>query len=88
MKAQFIFLALGIWTSSAPQPRKLFHEHFEDFAYLIMEEVGDEINEMALQYFAFEEFQASINYIVTRNFRDLIYEMEDLPVFKAVGILL
>lgn len=61
MKVQFIVLALGILNSSAPQPRTLFHEHFEDFGNLIMEEVGDEINQMALQYLALEEFQASIH---------------------------
>ncbi|CAH2094641.1 unnamed protein product [Euphydryas editha] len=84
MKVAVIILALVALGYSAPQPRVLFHEHFMDFTNIIMEEVGQEINELAEQYLQFEEFQVSIDYLGTPNFRNLVYEMEDLPEFKAV----
>ncbi|XP_045453292.1 uncharacterized protein LOC123662493 [Melitaea cinxia] len=84
MKFAITFLALVALSYAAPQPRKLFHEHFEDFTDVIVEEVGQELNELMEQYLQFDEFLVSLNYLVTPNFRNLVYEMEDLPEFKAV----
>lgn len=85
MKFAITFLALVALSYAAPQPRKLFHEHFEDFTDVIVEEVGQELNELMEQYLQFDEFLVSLNYLVTPNFRNLVYEMEDLPEFKAVS---
>ncbi|CAG9565377.1 unnamed protein product [Danaus chrysippus] len=84
MKITITLLALVALAYSAPQPRKLFHEHYEDFIYLIMEEAGEDIQELAAQYVQFEEFRVSLNYMQTSDFKNLVYEMEDLPEFKAV----
>ncbi|XP_046971381.1 uncharacterized protein LOC124538381 [Vanessa cardui] len=84
MKVAIAFLALVAVACSAPQPRALFHEYFEEFSRIIGEEAGDDINHLLEHYLEFEEFQASLDYLVTPNFRNLVYEMEDLPEFKAV----
>ncbi|XP_050354433.1 uncharacterized protein LOC126776175 [Nymphalis io] len=84
MKVAFVFLALVAACSSAPQSRVLFHEHFEDFMQVILDEVTDDLNHLLEHYLEFEEFQKSLDYLVTPNFRNLVYEMEDLPEFKAV----
>ncbi|XP_047537166.1 uncharacterized protein LOC125071120 [Vanessa atalanta] len=84
MKVAIAFLALVAVACSAPQPRVLFHEHFEEFSRLIGDEAGDDLSHLVEHYLEFEEFQASLDYLVTPNFRNLVYEMEDLPEFKAV----
>lgn len=85
MKVAITFLALVALGYAAPQPRKLFHEHYEDFADLVMEEAGHDINHILEHYLEFEEFLATLEYLGTANFRDLVFEMEDLPEFKAVS---
>ncbi|XP_059053322.1 uncharacterized protein LOC131847704 [Achroia grisella] len=84
MKACFVLLALVAVACSAPQQRKLFHEHFEDFLIVIGESAGQELTELAEKYFEFEEFRATIDYIASTDFKNLVYEMESLPEFKAV----
>ncbi|CAB3246026.1 unnamed protein product [Arctia plantaginis] len=84
MKQAVIVLAvLGI-AFSAPQPRKQFSEHVSEFLNIIEEEAGDEIYNLMQQYLEFEEFRTALAYTRSTNFRDLIYEMEDLPEFNAV----
>lgn len=85
MKVALTFLALVALGFSAPQPRKLFHEHWEDFTKLIVDEVGDDLEHILEHYLEFEEFQASLDYLITADFRNIVYEMEDLPEFKAVS---
>lgn len=87
MKAALVFLTLVALGSSAPQPRKLFHEHFDDFIEIIQNEVISELNELVAQYSESEEFQKTVQYVMTSDFKELIYEMEALPEFKAVSIL-
>ncbi|XP_032521280.1 uncharacterized protein LOC116773029 [Danaus plexippus] len=84
MKITVTLLALVALAYSAPQPRKLFHEHYEDFIDIIMEEAGKDLQELAAEYVQFEEFRVSLNYMQTSEFKNLVYEMEDLPEFKAV----
>nr|XP_026489616.1 uncharacterized protein LOC113396058 [Vanessa tameamea] len=84
MKVAIAFLALVAVACSAPQPRVLFHEHFEEFSRLIGDEAADDLNHLVEHYLEFEEFQMSLDYLITPNFRNLVYEMEDLPEFKAV----
>jgi hypothetical protein len=84
---RLIFVALFSVALAAPQPRKLFHEHYDDFIGLIEKEVGSELEALASQYLEFEEFITALTYMGTPAFKDLIYEMEDLPEFKAVSIL-
>lgn len=87
MKAALVFLGLIALGFSAPQPRKLFHEHFDDFMEIIVNEAGQQINELQDQYINMEEFQNTIDYITNADFAQLIFEMESLPEFKAVSIL-
>ncbi|XP_038206882.1 uncharacterized protein LOC119828713 [Zerene cesonia] len=84
MKAAFILLALFNLGLAAPQVRKSFHEHFDDFLDIILEESGDEIEHVMEHYLEFDEFRASFEYVSTKDFNQLIHEMEDLPEFKAV----
>ncbi|CAH2094642.1 unnamed protein product [Euphydryas editha] len=84
MKVAVIILALVALGYTAPQPRVLFHEHFMDFINVIVEENDEKMDELVEQYMQFEEFQVSIDYLGTPNFRNLVHEMEDLPEFKAV----
>nr|AMY63171.1 single domain major allergen protein [Antheraea yamamai] len=84
MKVAFIVLALSGLAFSAPQPKKLFHEHFEDFMDLIVAEVGEELSSLSEQYIQYDEFLVSANYLISSNFKDLVYEMEFLPEFQAV----
>ncbi|CAH2045578.1 unnamed protein product, partial [Iphiclides podalirius] len=84
MKFAIVFLSILALSFSAPQPRKLFHEHAEDFLDLIFEESFDEITHIMEHYLEFEEFTRSLDYIRTSNFKDLVYEMESLPEFKAM----
>lgn len=88
MKVAITFLALVALSYAAPQPRKLFHEHFEDFMNVIIEEVDDELGELLEQYMQFDEFKVSLAYLASPNFRNLVYEMEDLPEFKAVSTVI
>lgn len=85
MKIAVVLLTFVALSCSAPQPRKLFHEHFEDFIYVIIEETGEELEAIAETYLQFDEFVASVNYLQTANFRDLVFEMESLPEFIAVS---
>lgn len=85
MKVAFFLLALVSLSCAAPQPRKIFHEHFDDFINIILEEIGDDIEKLAEQYMEFDEFIRSIEYLTTQNFRNLVYEMEALPEFEAVS---
>ncbi|KAL0819733.1 hypothetical protein ABMA28_007782 [Loxostege sticticalis] len=79
-----VLLALVAVAFAAPQPKKIFHENFDDFMELIGQEAGDELEDIIDRYFEFEEFRKTIDYIKTANFKDLVYEMESLPEFKAV----
>ncbi|KAL4709836.1 hypothetical protein ACJJTC_000323 [Scirpophaga incertulas] len=79
-----ILLATLSLAVAAPQPRKVFHENFEDFVHLIETTVGDEIEHLLYHYLEFEEFLATVNYLSEANFKKLMYEMEELPEFKAV----
>lgn len=88
MKVAALVLALVAFVASAPQPRKDFHDHFADFVTIISEEVGSEIEHVFEHYLEFEEFQAAVEYIKTANFKELILEMESLPQFQAVSILI
>lgn len=85
MKVAFALLGLVALAYSAPQARKSFHEHYEDFIDLIMDEAGHDIAHLMEHYVEFEEFQAGLEYMVSKDFKDLLYEMEDLPEFKAVS---
>lgn len=84
MKGAFFLLGLVALSSAAPQPRKVFHEHFEDFITLIIEEVGDDLDALGQQYVNFDDFLNAFEYLSTQNFRNLVYEMESLPEFTAV----
>ncbi|CAG4986660.1 unnamed protein product [Colias eurytheme] len=84
MKVALFLLALVTLGLAAPQARKSFHEHFDDFMDLILEESGDEIKHLMEHYLEFDEFRASLDYASTKDFNQLIHEMEDLPEFKAV----
>ncbi|KAJ8713957.1 hypothetical protein PYW08_007577 [Mythimna loreyi] len=84
MKQALVVLALVGLAFCAPQPRKLFHEHVEDFIDVIDEEVGQDIQELMDQYVEFDEFWQALEYMRTNNFKDLVYEMESLPEFVAV----
>ncbi|XP_072929503.1 protein G12-like [Epargyreus clarus] len=84
MKVAVVLLAVLALGFSAPQPRKLFHEHFDDFMNIIFEEAGDDLDHLFEHYIEFEEFRASLDYVQTTNFKELVYEMESLPEFKAV----
>lgn len=86
MKVFLVFLVLVALGSSAPQPRKLFHEHVDDFIEIIIREVQSELDELVAQYSESEEFQKTLQYVTTSDFKQLIYEMEALPEFKAVSI--
>ncbi|KAM3962489.1 uncharacterized protein ACR2FA_003393 [Aphomia sociella] len=84
MKAVLILLALVSLGCAAPQQRKVFHENVEDFLSIIQENIGQELLELMFQYHEFEEFQVSVTFMRTANFKALINEMESLPEFKAV----
>ncbi|XP_068619107.1 protein G12-like [Battus philenor] len=84
MKVAIILLSIVSLSFSAPQPRKIFHEHAEDFLELIMQESNDEIMQIFESYLEFEEFTKSLDYMTTSDFKQLVYEMESLPEFKAV----
>ncbi|CAG4953512.1 unnamed protein product [Parnassius apollo] len=84
MKVAIILVCLFSLSFSAPQARKIFHEHAEDFLDLILDEAGHEISELFDHYIEFEEFRKSLDYMRTSNFKNLVYEMESLPEFKAV----
>lgn len=88
MKVVALLLVFVAFAASAPQPRKDFHEHFEDFITIIMNEAGQEIEHVFEHYLEFEEFEAAIEYIKTANFKELIFEMESLPQFQAVSIII
>ena len=85
MKQALVVLALVGLAFSAPQPRKLFHEHVEEFLDIIMEEAGPEMQHLTEHYIEFEEFVQALDYMRTNNFKDLVYEMESLPEFVAVS---
>ncbi|XP_023940012.2 uncharacterized protein LOC112047215 [Bicyclus anynana] len=84
MKIFVTFLAVLALGYSAPQPRQLFHEHYEEFIDLIQEEALDELYELGAQYLQYDEFQAGIDYIMSPRFGNLVYEMEDIPEFRAM----
>ncbi|XP_013183065.2 uncharacterized protein LOC106129135 [Amyelois transitella] len=84
MKFAIVLLGLVSLAFSAPQPRKVFHENVEDFLNLINDVAGEELFELMEHYAEFEEFWVSINYLTTADFKNLVYEMESLPEFKAV----
>ncbi|XP_053613868.1 uncharacterized protein jtb [Plodia interpunctella] len=84
MKVAVVFLALIAVGFAAPQPRKLFHEHVEDFLELINEEAGQDLEELFEHYIEFDAFWVALDYLRTADFRNLIYEMESLPEFRAV----
>ncbi|XP_063627664.1 uncharacterized protein LOC134799206 [Cydia splendana] len=84
MKVAACLLALVALAASAPQPRKDFHEHFQDFLDLIIQEAGEELGELRATYEQFDEFNAAINYVQSAGFKELIVEMESLPEFQAV----
>ncbi|KAF9823846.1 hypothetical protein SFRURICE_013383 [Spodoptera frugiperda] len=84
MKQALVVLALVGLAFSAPQTRKLFHEHVEDFLDIIMDEAGHEIEHLNEHYLEYDEFWTALDYMRTNNFKDLVYEMESLPEFVAV----
>ncbi|XP_028176213.1 uncharacterized protein LOC114364307 [Ostrinia furnacalis] len=79
-----VLFALVAVAFAAPQPRKVFHENFEDFIDLIFDEAGHDLDHLMEHYLEFEEFTQTLDYLATNNFKNLIYEMEELPEFKAV----
>jgi hypothetical protein len=83
---RLILFALFSIALAIPQPRKLFHEHFEDFMDMIQEEVGPEIDYISSTYVDSADFMGAINYMFTPKFKDLIYEMEEIPEFLAVSL--
>ncbi|KPI92374.1 hypothetical protein RR46_13595 [Papilio xuthus] len=83
MKVAIVLFSVLALSLSAPQPRKIFHENAEDFLDLIYEEAGHEMMHLVEHYIKFEEFTKSLDYMATPNFRNLVYEMESLPEFKA-----
>ncbi|XP_063367309.1 uncharacterized protein LOC134655777 [Cydia amplana] len=84
MKVVACLLALVTLAASAPQPRKDFHEHFEDFLDLIFQEAGEQMEELRATYQQFDEFNAAMNYVQTAGFKEIVLEMESLPEFQAV----
>ncbi|CAG4986664.1 unnamed protein product [Colias eurytheme] len=84
MKAALVFLTVLALGLAIPQPRKVFHEHFNDFLDLIFDEAGHDIEHLMEHYQEFEEFNAALDYLKTKDFNNLVHEMEDLPEFKAV----
>ncbi|KAJ8723988.1 hypothetical protein PYW07_007968 [Mythimna separata] len=84
MKQALVVLALVVLALSVPQPRKLFHEHVEDFLDVIIQEVDEEMAELMEQYIEYDEYLQAVEYMRTNNFKDLVYEMEALPEFQAV----
>jgi hypothetical protein len=84
--SRLLLFALFSVALAAPQPRKLFHEHYDDFAALVRKEVGPQRQALSSQYMEFEEFKTAMDYMSTPAFKNLIFEMEDLPEFKAVSI--
>ncbi|XP_037876368.2 uncharacterized protein LOC101743760 [Bombyx mori] len=84
MKVAIVFMGLIALGFSVPRPKKSFVENFGDFLDIIKDEAGNDIDNLFEQYIEFEEFRRSLDYLTTKDFRDLIYEMEDLPEFKAV----
>ncbi|KAL0819745.1 hypothetical protein ABMA28_007793 [Loxostege sticticalis] len=82
MKVLFLF-ALVVIAFAAPQPKKIFHEHVDDFLEIIYDEAGVELEQIMIQYVDFEEFQKTLAYVASANYKDLVYEMEAIPEFKA-----
>lgn len=78
----FSLIGLGF---AAPQPKKLFHEHFDEFMNIIVEDAGGELDHILSHYLEYDEFLASLDYMKTNNFRNLVDEMEHLPEFQAVS---
>ncbi|XP_050669594.1 uncharacterized protein LOC126968609 [Leptidea sinapis] len=83
MKSSVIFLSLLVLGLAMPQPRKTFLENVDDFMDLIIVEALPEMAQLN-NYMSFEEFIASLDYLGTTDFKGIVYEMEDLPEFKAV----
>ncbi|KAI5643166.1 insect allergen related repeat, nitrile-specifier detoxification domain-containing protein [Phthorimaea operculella] len=79
-----VLSVLIAFAAAAPQPRKLFHEHFEDFMDLIEREAAHDVEHILEHYLEFEEFRDALDYMASKDFRGIIYEMESLPEFKAV----
>lgn len=86
MKVAIVLLALVSIAFSAPQPRKVFHENVEDFLDLIEDVAGEDIRELMDKYIEFEEFQTSIDYLRTNDFKSIVYDIESLAEFGAVSI--
>ncbi|KAJ8713956.1 hypothetical protein PYW08_007576 [Mythimna loreyi] len=84
MKQALVVLALVGLAFCAPQPRKLFHEHVEDFLDVIIDEIDEQMEELFEQYMQYDEFVQALDYMLTNNFKDLVFEMESLPEFVAV----
>ncbi|RVE55341.1 hypothetical protein evm_000239 [Chilo suppressalis] len=84
MKSLVVLFALASIALSAPQPKKVFHENYKDFIDLIEELSGDEIAHLMSHYIVHEEFIATVAYLNTADFKNLIYEMESLPEFSDV----
>ncbi|KAJ2953235.1 hypothetical protein O0L34_g816 [Tuta absoluta] len=83
MKVLILSVLIAL-AAAAPQPRKLFHEHFEDFLDLIEEEATDGIQHIFEHYLEFEEFTNNLDFMASKDLREIIYEMESLPEFQAV----
>ncbi|XP_061721424.1 uncharacterized protein LOC133528178 [Cydia pomonella] len=84
MKVAACLLALVALAASAPQPRKDFHEHFRDFLDLIIQEAGEQMEELSATYEQFDDFNAAMNYVQSAGFKEIVAEMESLPEFQAV----
>ncbi|XP_063538978.1 uncharacterized protein LOC134748196 [Cydia strobilella] len=84
MKVAACLLALVALAASAPQPRKDFHDHFQDFLDLIFQEAGEQLGELSTTYQQFDEFNAAMNYMQTAGFKEIVVEMESLPEFQAM----
>ncbi|XP_050669593.1 uncharacterized protein LOC126968608 [Leptidea sinapis] len=84
MKSSLVFLAILALSFASPRPRKLFHENYEDFMDLIRAEAGHDLDHLMEHYLEFEEFTKTLDYMRTKDFNNLVHEMEDLPEFKAV----
>lgn len=83
MKALFSVLALGV-LSNTIHGQKLFHEHYDDFIQ-VLEDDADELIRIAEQYLEFDEFISTVLYLQSKDFKEIIYEMESLPEFNAVS---
>ncbi|CAH2045576.1 unnamed protein product, partial [Iphiclides podalirius] len=83
MKVTIVFLSTLALIFSAPQPRKNFHRHADDFLDLILDESFDEIFCIMDRYLEYEEFTRNLDYLAW-NFRHLVYEIKLLPEFKAM----